>query len=144
MQAESPVQLVAEVMTPHYGPYYQAKRADVAPGDYHDPNPIPFLAVEKGTAFLAGILPRSPSDADDAKQARAWLLEALQEIGAGAKTATGYGRCLQHALGSKPNRTAEEEEFIVRMQGKAEKLVDQGRDEGRLIQARRRSVALSS
>ncbi|MCC6558176.1 MAG: type III-B CRISPR module RAMP protein Cmr6 [Polyangiaceae bacterium] len=88
----NPVQLVAEVMTPHYGPYYQAKRADEAPGDYHNPTPIPFLAVEKGTAFLAGILPRSPSDADDAKQACAWLLEALQEIGAGAKTATGYGR----------------------------------------------------
>lgn len=47
---------------------------------------------------------------------------------------------LQHALGSKPNRTAEEEEFIVRMQSMAEKLVeqgrDEGRDEGRLIQAR--------
>jgi hypothetical protein len=43
---------------------------------------------------------------------------------------------LQHALGSKPKRTTEEQEFIVSMQNIAEKLVEKGRDEGRLTQAR--------
>jgi CRISPR-associated protein Cmr6 len=97
----SPVQLVAEVMTPHYGPYYQSERGDVVPGDYLDPNPIPFLAVEKETTFLAGVLPRGPKDADDAKQAHRWLMEALEEVGAGAKTATGYGRFVLDEEGEK-------------------------------------------
>jgi len=86
------VKLVAEVMTPHYGPYYQG---DSAPADYHKPVPIPFLAVEKNVAFLAGVLPRRPKDAgdlEDAKRAHAWLCEALKDFGAGAKTATGFGR----------------------------------------------------
>jgi hypothetical protein len=59
---------------------------------------------------------------------------------------------LQHVIGSKLQRTAEEEEFIVSMQSMADKLVergriegrdegrregrDEGRDEGRLIEAR--------
>jgi CRISPR-associated protein Cmr6 len=86
-----PVTLVAEVMTPHYGPYYQGDGKE-PPADYHDPNPIPFLAVEKGVPFLAGVLPRTPSDKDDAKKALEWLGEALEALGAGAKTATGYGR----------------------------------------------------
>lgn len=60
--------------------------------DYLDPVPIPFLAVERGAHFLAGVLPRTPGDVGDAKRARQWLMEALEQLGAGAKTATGYGR----------------------------------------------------
>lgn len=85
----APVKLVAEVMTPHYGPYY---RGEKPPADYHDPVPIPFLAVEKGARFFAGVLPRTPSNVKDAQRARKWLMEALEQLGAGAKTATGYGR----------------------------------------------------
>ena len=43
---------------------------------------------------------------------------------------------LRQALGSKPKRTVEEEEFIVSTQNIVEKLRDEGRDEGRLTQAR--------
>ncbi len=47
---------------------------------------------------------------------------------------------LRQALGSKPNRTVEEEEFIVSTQNIVEELRDEGRregrDEGRLTQAR--------
>jgi hypothetical protein len=56
---------------------------------------------------------------------------------------------LQHALGKKPSRTPEEQEFIVTMQNTWEKAREQGRNEGRnegrLAQARtavRRVLAL--
>lgn len=88
------VKLVAEVMTPHYGPYYQGN-GDAAPADYHKPVPIPFLAVDKDVSFLAGVLPRRPKDVgdlEDTKRAHTWLCDALKDFGAGAKTATGFGR----------------------------------------------------
>ena len=44
---------------------------------------------------------------------------------------------LRRALGSKPNRTAEEEEFIVSTQGAAEELRNEGRREGRTEEAAR-------
>lgn len=84
-----PIKLVGDVITPHYGPYYSRGEA---PGDYLDPNPIPFLVVEKGATFLAGILPRDQQDQEDADLAQTWLREALEQLGAGAKTANGYGR----------------------------------------------------
>ncbi len=96
----APVQLVAEVMTPHYGPWYQAEGAAV-PADWHSPTPIPFLAVECGTEFSFGILPRRPADIEDCGQVEVWLAEALAWLGAGAKTAVGYGR-----FGPAPERTA--------------------------------------
>ena len=43
---------------------------------------------------------------------------------------------LRNALGNKLNRNPEEEAFIVSTQNILEKLLDQGRDEGRLTQAR--------
>jgi CRISPR-associated protein Cmr6 len=88
----SQVQLKADVMTPHYGPYYQG---DEPPADWHSPVPVPFLVVEKGQDFLFGVMPRRPenkSDMDDCKKAAEWLRVALNKIGGGAKTAAGYGR----------------------------------------------------
>lgn len=84
-----PVKLAAEVMTPHYSPYYQDGEA---PADYHRPNPIQFLTVDHGQPFFGGVLPRDAEAQDDARRAHEWLVTALVEIGAGAKTATGYGR----------------------------------------------------
>ncbi|MBF0176257.1 MAG: type III-B CRISPR module RAMP protein Cmr6 [Magnetococcales bacterium] len=89
---QKPVQLVAEVMTPHYGPWYQqASPVPVPPADWYSPTPIPFLAVEAGTPFSFAIMPRPGHDTDGGLVAE-WLKEALQWIGAGAKSATGMGR----------------------------------------------------
>ncbi len=108
----SPVPLKAEVMTPHYGGYYQKKEA---PGDWMSPTPIPFLAVKEGTTFHFAIVPRrqpcleAPGEFEkssdlpvgksregnhraDCEIVIDWLKEALEWIGAGAKTAVGYGR----------------------------------------------------
>ena len=86
-----PVELGADVMTPHYGDYYQ--NGD-APGDWMSPTPIPFLVVREGTTFRFAVAPRQPGEKsyEDCATACAWLKEALEWIGAGAKTAVGYGR----------------------------------------------------
>ena len=88
---KEPVELVRDVMTPHYGEYY---REGKPPGDWIDPNPIPFLTVGEGATFRFAVAPRQRSAAGEinCETACRWLAEALDWIGAGAKTATGYGR----------------------------------------------------
>ena len=87
-----PIQLAADVMTPHHGDYYSDKTGKTAPGDWLSPVPIPFLTVADGQTFLFTLSPRTPQDKADRDKAAKWLTEALLELGAGAKTAVGYGR----------------------------------------------------
>jgi len=79
-----------DVMTPHFVAYYSETKA---PADDLDPNPISFLTVEHNTAFAFGLLPRS---ADSLSRnapgiAADWLINGLVNLGAGGKTAAGYG-----------------------------------------------------
>ena len=87
-----PTQLVVDIMTPHYGAYYQEGET---PGDWISPVPITFLAVEANQSWQLAILPgpshRTVSD-DDLSRLHNDLFEALAWLGAGAKTAVGYGR----------------------------------------------------
>ena len=88
----APVALEADIMTPHYGPWYQEGKI---PGDWHSPTPIPFLAVAPGQTFVFAVLPRNrlnQQDQEDCKKAASLLKEALEMLGAGAKTAVGYGQ----------------------------------------------------
>jgi CRISPR-associated protein Cmr6 len=85
-----PVALDADVMTPHYAPWYHKGEAQ-APGDWHSPTPIPFLTVARGQTFQFALLPRTPDAAADCNHAAELLQEALATLGAGAKTAAGYG-----------------------------------------------------
>lgn len=88
-----PARLEVEVMTPHYGPYYQQRQL---PGDWHSPVPIPFLVAAAKLTLQIGVVARSrgPEGDNDAAvdTVCAWLVDALRELGAGAKTAVGYGR----------------------------------------------------
>ncbi len=89
-----PVALHADVMTPHYGPWYQGGK-NAVPADWHSPTPIPFLTVAPDQTFVFAILPRNRSnqqDQEDCKRAADFLKEALETLGAGAKTAVGYGQ----------------------------------------------------
>jgi len=87
-----PVKLKMEIMTPHYGPYYtETTKYPEPPADWHSPVPIPFLAVDAEQEFLFGLIPRD-ENTEKCQKAGKWLKEALQKIGAGAKTAVGYGR----------------------------------------------------
>jgi CRISPR-associated protein Cmr6 len=120
-----PVQLKADIMTPHYGPYYQG---DEPPADWHSPNPIPFLVVGQGQTFVFGFIPRRNDEQShaDCKRVQAWLEETLEWTGAGAKTAVGYGRftpdekMLQKAQRQREERLREQQEREEEAQRKAE------------------------
>lgn len=87
------VLLKPEILTPHYGPWYQ--NSNTPPGDWHDPIPISFLAVKEGQLFDFGVMPANPSaeqDKEDCKTVCEWLIQALEDSGAGAKTSNGFGR----------------------------------------------------
>ncbi len=110
-------QLAVDIMTPHYSPYYQDDRGDTAPGDWHSPVPISFLTVEVGTSWQVAILPgpeqRTVSD-EQLSKLHAALIDAFAWLGAGAKTAAGYGRFERDTEGEK--RLREQEEQIRREQ----------------------------
>jgi len=109
----APVKLKADIMTPHYRDWY-AKGAEPpkkdgtnVPADWHDPNPIPFLVVDKGATFQFSFTKRMNSDIElgDVRKA---LTQALEWIGAGAKTAAGYGRFITEEEKQAP-RTGKQE-----------------------------------
>jgi len=88
--------LELDIMTPHYGPYYVDPEHN-PPADYYSPTPIPFLAVAADQEFEFAIAHRNPNkDPQTAKDNVAkgidLLKEALSNIGAGGKTAVGYGQ----------------------------------------------------
>ena len=61
-----------------------------SPGDWHQPKPVPFLVVDTAT-FLFGIAPRSSQSSGEVDFAFEALEDSLRLLGAGAKTAVGYG-----------------------------------------------------
>ena len=89
------VALVCDIMTPHMNKWYERGGEDpetpeVSPADWHDPVPVPFLAVKNAT-LLFTIVPRVQGLEDELKKVLMALKEALTWLGVGAKTATGYG-----------------------------------------------------
>lgn len=97
-----PVMLTADVMTPHWGKWYAQggeikdwqQEPEKVPADWHDPVPVPFLVV-KNAKLLFGIAPRCPEFAGELPQVFSALKQALDWLGAGAKTAAGYGRMVE-------------------------------------------------
>lgn len=85
-----PVELAADIMTPHYHPYYSS--TNKLPGDWYNPNPIPFLTVNAGQLFMFAVAPRKKENTPDLDLVLQWLDEALTITGVGTKTAAGYGR----------------------------------------------------
>ncbi len=87
-----PVKLKTEIMTPHYGEYYQDASGETPPGDWLSPVPIPFLAVDVGQIFQFSIMLRKPDGIEsDLLLVSTWLRDALYYLGCGAKTSVGYG-----------------------------------------------------
>jgi CRISPR-associated protein Cmr6 len=94
---EPPV-LLCDIMTPHMGKWYEqgdtgSLNPDVIPADWHEPVPVPFLAVKKAQ-FVFSIAARHPENkehVDELKKVFEALDNALTWLGAGAKTAAGYG-----------------------------------------------------
>ena len=85
--------LVVEIMTPHYGKYYQG---DEAPHDSGAPVPVSFLAVPAKSQFDFHVVCHPSRLPEKLKsQWRALLDRAFQHafewVGFGAKTSVGYG-----------------------------------------------------
>jgi CRISPR-associated protein Cmr6 len=86
---QDPVSVVVDVTTPHVKPYYDrlAKGENpLPPAEYHNPVPLAFLTVRG--AFSVDLYGACDKDVSQAAQ---WLTRAGDELGAGAKTAAGYG-----------------------------------------------------
>jgi len=120
-----PVNLKADVMTPHMGGWYERGGSDpmnpeVTPADWHNPVPIPFLVADK-PMFLFAIAPRRGEEHPELNQLMAMLEDALEWLGAGAKTAAGYGRLL--------GDSDEQEKIIKRIERNAMSLDERFRAE---------------
>ena len=79
-----------DIVNPHYGPYYSGNEV---PGDWHSPVPSTFFALAAGTVFDFAVGARMgvSTGPEQVELARSWLTGGLRELGAGAKTAAGYG-----------------------------------------------------
>ena len=83
-----------DVMTPHFFRYY-SDSGKSAPNDADSPNPVSYMTISAGNvfAFAIGLRQAANHEANHPtlKQARLWLRAALQEMGVGSKTGSGYG-----------------------------------------------------
>lgn len=94
-----PVSLGCDIMTPHMKDWYAkggsisdlSRDASAIPADWHEPVPVPFLVVKKAK-FLFSVAARTQDAKKDIGQVLEVLGYALEYLGAGAKTAAGYGR----------------------------------------------------
>ncbi len=87
--ADKPPHLEIDVCTPHYGAYY---RGEKPPGDWLDPVPVTFLTIAAGTKFRFRVTnSHAGVSIDRVEEAKRLLLGGLFWLGAGAKTAAGYG-----------------------------------------------------
>ncbi|MDD2466500.1 MAG: type III-B CRISPR module RAMP protein Cmr6 [Desulfobulbus sp.] len=100
-------QLELDILNPHYQEYYADPKNP--PADYCDPVPVFFLTVAPGQTFLFSLATRPGAyemkeDArKDVETGLELLKNALETIGAGGKTAVGYG-LMQESKDSKKRR----------------------------------------
>lgn len=78
-----------DIVNNHHRGYYEGKDD---PGDWEEPTIVSFLSVGDAEMFSFALSKRHPDVDDDfVRTAREWLTGALTHLGAGAKTAAGYG-----------------------------------------------------
>ncbi|MFT0213950.1 type III-B CRISPR module RAMP protein Cmr6 [Pseudomonas sp. F1_0610] len=92
----APCNINVEIMTPHMGNWYSngAKAQNIAqnlPGDWHDPVPVSYL-IAKNIKLQFIILPRTKEAITQLAEIWQALEHALEWLGAGAKTAIGFGQ----------------------------------------------------
>lgn len=121
--------LRVEIMTPHYGDYYQG---NATPHDSGQPNPIPFLAIPPGSSFTfhvqcnPALLPKTLRDSWQILLETAFR-HAFEWLGFGAKTAVGYGQFPSDVL--EKARTEREEAARKRLEAVAKERAEAERRE---------------
>ena len=107
--------LDADILNPHYPKYYAG--GETYPMDGDSPIPVKFLTVAAGTQFWFAIALRDAGQLPSTEVQRLldltenWLTLALQKLGAGAKTAGGYGFFSAILTGLSP--LPEPPEFVI-------------------------------
>lgn len=91
----APCDLHVEVMTPHMGKWYakggsDPLKSESQPGDWHAPIPVQYL-VARNLSLQFIILPRPGACPGELESIWSALESALDWLGAGAKTAIGFG-----------------------------------------------------
>ena len=120
--------LAVDIMTPHYGDYYQGNDT---PHDSGQPNPILFLTIPPGSRFEFFV--QCDPTALPASLKNSWpiLLEAAFQhafdwLGFGAKTAVGYGQfpsdALEKASAEREAATRRRQEAAAKARAEAERL----------------------
>jgi len=128
-----PVTLTADIMTPHYGDWYakgdqpQKDDGSNAPADWHDPVPIPFLAVAPNQSFQFAIA-RRPVSIIPIIDVVNELIDALENLGAGAKTAAGYGRFFKPTIEDQFNIWKNDREIFLSCVEDGMNQVEKGKD----------------
>lgn len=112
--------LCVEIMTPHYGDYYQGN-TNTTPHDSGQPNPILFLAIPPGSCFEFFVQCESALLPKPLQQEWRNLLEiafrhAFDWLGFGAKTAAGYG---QFPITAIEEARAEQQKIVAERQTQA-------------------------
>ena len=133
-----PVKLEADVLTPHYANWSE----NDLPGDWRSPTPVPFLVASPGLSMLFGIVPLTKSAGEHIAVTREWLTSALNEFGAGAKTALGYGQFrvqLDHPFLEKLKEQRWKREAMATPEGRW-RLQLEGRTEDELLTAVRENL----
>jgi CRISPR-associated protein Cmr6 len=98
--------LELDIMNPHVPDYYR-DGGKTPPTSWQNPVPVYFLTVAPGTEFRFAVGWRGTlDDMGRARRALAkhWLVSALTELGAGAKTGAGYGYFLPPSTTPTPTR----------------------------------------
>lgn len=92
------VMIKQTMVTPHYGKWYEKgdntpTASDTLPGDWHSPVPVEFMVVENAVMQFS-VLPRLGAKVADGEleQISNVITLALEHLGIGGKTATGFGR----------------------------------------------------
>lgn len=110
--------LEKDIMNPHYSPYYMDKKT---PGDWYNPVPIFFLTIPSETEFWFGM---AADNKENLSKAKEWLIGGLNDLGAGAKTSSGYGF---FSLPSKPNNADPKAETTIAEQQKPKTQTPKGK-----------------
>lgn len=104
----APPRLELDIMNPHVPDYYR-DGGKTPPTDWQNPVPVYFLTVAPGTEFQFAVGWRGRLDATGRahrERAKTWLIAALTELGAGAKTGAGYGYFLPVPTAPAPDAAA--------------------------------------
>lgn len=80
--------LEIDILNCHFPEWYGDGKP---PSDDQNPKPVYFLTVAPGSEFLFAVATRHGTPPEFGNTAFQLLVEALRQLGAGAKTAAGYG-----------------------------------------------------